>query len=132
MEGGVMGAYERWILPRLLDLVMRARVATRYRKEVIPAASGRVLEIGMGSGLNLPFYGGAVTRLYGLDPSEALLAMVRKKRPRPGFPVELLESSAEDIPLESRSVDTVVSTWTLCTIPNAARALREARRVLKL
>jgi ubiquinone/menaquinone biosynthesis C-methylase UbiE len=127
----LMGAYERWILPRLLDLAMRAREATRYRKGVIPAASGHVLEIGIGSGLNLPFYGSAVTRLYGLDPSKALLAMARKKRPRAGFPVELIERSAEDIPLENRSIDTVVSTWTLCTVPDATRALREAWRVLK-
>jgi ubiquinone/menaquinone biosynthesis C-methylase UbiE len=126
-----MGLYERWVLPRLLDLVMRNKEATRYRRKTIPAARGRVLELGAGSGLNLPFYGREVTRLYALDPSEALLRMARKKRPPAGIPVEFLEASAEQIPLESRSVDTVVTTWTLCTVPDAPKALREARRVLK-
>ncbi|MGH8725514.1 MAG: class I SAM-dependent methyltransferase [Burkholderiales bacterium] len=127
-----VGIYERWLLPRLLDLVMRNKEATRYRRKTIPAARGRVLELGAGSGLNLPFYGREVTRLYALDPSEALLRMARKKRPPAGVPVEFLEASAEEIPLDSGSVDTVVSTWTLCTVPDAAKALREARRVLRL
>ena len=74
-----MGIYDRWLLPRLLDLVMRNKEATRYRKKMIPAARGRVLEIGAGSGLNLPFYGPGVARLYALDPSEALLAMASAK-----------------------------------------------------
>lgn len=126
-----MGAYERWVLPRLIDLVMRSEEATRYRRKTIPAARGRVLELGAGSGLNLPFYGREVALLYALDPSEALLRMARKKRPPGGIPVKFLEASAEEIPLESRSVDTVVSTWTLCSVPDAAKALREARRVLK-
>jgi ubiquinone/menaquinone biosynthesis C-methylase UbiE len=126
-----MGAYERWVLPRLIDLVMRNKEATRYRRKTIPAARGRVLELGAGSGLNLPFYGPEVALLYALDPSEALLRMARRKRPPGGIAVEFLEASAEEIPLESRSVDTVVSTWTLCSVPDAAKALREARRVLR-
>ena len=126
-----MGVYDRWLLPRLLDLVMRNKEATRYRRKTIPAAVGRVLEIGAGSGLNLPFYGSEVTRLYALDPSAALLDMARRKRVPAQFPVEFLEHSAEEIPLESRSIDTVVTTWTLCTVPDAAKALREAKRVLK-
>jgi ubiquinone/menaquinone biosynthesis C-methylase UbiE len=125
------GVYERWILPRLIDLAMRNKEVTRYRELTIPSASGRVLEIGSGSGLNLPFYGDQVKHLYALDPSTRLLQMARKKRPSASFPVEYLEASAETIPLDSRSVDTVVSTWTLCSVPDAARALREARRVLK-
>lgn len=128
--GGRMNAYDRWLLPRLLDLAMRNKEATRYRKKMIPAACGRVLEIGAGSGLNLPFYGPDVAHLYALDPSEALLAMARRKRGPKGVPVEFLRRSAEEIPLESGSVDTVVTTWTLCTVPDATRALREARRVL--
>ena len=125
------GIYERWVLPRLVDLAMRNKEATRYRAKTLPAATGRVLEIGAGSALNLPFYGAQVDFLYALDPSARLLQMARKKRPPADFPVEYLESSAERIPLDSRSVDTVVSTWTLCSVPDAARALREARRVLK-
>jgi ubiquinone/menaquinone biosynthesis C-methylase UbiE len=126
-----MSFYERWLLPRLVDLSMRNREATRYREQVIPAAHGRVLELGAGSGINLPFYSSSVTHLLALDPSEPLLAMARVKRAAAGFPVEFLTQSAEELALESRSVDTVVTTWTLCSIPDAVRALREARRVLK-
>lgn len=124
-----MDLYERWILPRLLDFAMRNKEATRYRAKMIPLARGRVLEIGVGSGLNLPFYGRDITHLYALDPSRALLDMAKKRAPA-GFMLEFLERSAEDIPLESGSIDTVVTTWTLCSVPDAARALREARRVL--
>lgn len=126
-----MGIYERWLLPRLVDLVMRNEEATRFRLRTIPAARGRVLEIGSGSGLNLPFYGAAVTRLYALDPSRPLLDMAGRKRPPAGFPVIFLERSAEEIPLESHSIDTVVTTWTLCTLPDPEKALHETRRVLK-
>ncbi len=126
-----MSLYDRWLLPRLLDLAMRNKEATRYRKRMIPAARGRVLEIGAGSGPNLPFYGAEVAHRYALDPSEALLAMASRKRTPGGAPIEFLRGSAEEIPLESRSLDTVVTTWTLCTVPDAPRALREARRVLK-
>jgi ubiquinone/menaquinone biosynthesis C-methylase UbiE len=125
------GLYGRWVLPRLIDLAMRNTEVTRYRARTIPAAAGRVLEIGAGSGLNLRFYGGEVQHLYALDPSARLLQMARKKRPAAAFPVKYLEASAEEVPLDSRSIDTVVSTWTLCSVPDAARALSEARRVLK-
>ena len=123
--------YERWMLPRLIDLAMRNKQATRYRARTIPFAAGRVLEIGVGSGLNLRFYGPRVQQLYALDPSPRLLQMAKKKQHAAGFRVEYLEASAERIPLDSRSIDTVVSTWTLCSVPDAERALREARRVLK-
>jgi ubiquinone/menaquinone biosynthesis C-methylase UbiE len=126
-----MNLYERWILPRLLDLAMRNKEATRYRSELVPRARGTVLEVGAGSGLNLPFYDRRVERLYALDPSEALLNMARKKARRAPFPVELLARSGEDIPLADGAVDTVVVTWALCTIPDPAKALREMRRVLK-
>lgn len=126
-----MGVYEGWLLPRLLDLAMRNKEAIRYRKKMIPAARGEVLEIGAGSGLNLSFYDAGVARLYALDPSAELLGMARKKRAPGAFPIEFLERSAEEIPLAARTIDTVVTTWTLCTVPDARRALREARRVLR-
>lgn len=126
-----MDLYERWLLPRLLDLAMRNKEATRYRRRIIPAARGEVLEIGVGSGLNLPFYGPDVARFHALDPSAALLAMAGRKRAPGALWVEFLQGSAEKLPLPSRSIDTVVTTWTLCTIPDATAALREARRVLK-
>jgi ubiquinone/menaquinone biosynthesis C-methylase UbiE len=126
-----VGVYERWLLPRLLDLAMRNKESTRYRTKTVPAAAGRVLEIGVGSGLNLPFYGGAVSHLYALDPSQALLKMAGRKRTGSDFPVEFLLGSAQEIPLEDDSIDTVVSTFTLCTVPDAVTALRETARVLK-
>jgi SAM-dependent methyltransferase len=130
-DGPTMSLYQRLLLPRLIDLVMRNPDAARYRGRMIPAARGRVLELGVGSGLNLPFYGAQVTRLYALDPSEKLIEMARRRHPRTGFPVEFLQRSAEDIPLDRAAVDTVVTTWTLCSVPDALRALGEAKRVLK-
>jgi ubiquinone/menaquinone biosynthesis C-methylase UbiE len=126
-----MGFYQDRILPFLIDLSMRQRQLAAYRNRVIPAAEGRVLEIGMGSGLNLPFYTDKVQRVIGLDPSPRLLSMARRLLPRVVPPVEFFEGSAEQLPLEDASVDTVVTTWTLCSIPDAQRALREMRRVLK-
>lgn len=126
-----MSFYRSYILPRLLDLAMRNREVARYRSQVIPQARGTVVEIGIGSGLNLPFYGGDVERLYGIDPSEELLHMADKKARAAAFPVELLPHSGEALPLEDRFADTVVTTFTLCTIPDPLAALQEMRRVLK-
>lgn len=126
-----MGIYERWLLPRLIDLCMRNREVRPFRERVVTQARGRVLEIGVGSGLNFPFYGGGVQALYGLDPSEALLAMTRRRQDEVACPVELLRSGAEQIPLDERSVDTIVMTFTLCSIPDPLQALREMRRVLR-
>jgi ubiquinone/menaquinone biosynthesis C-methylase UbiE len=110
---------------------MRQRNLAAYRGRIIPAAEGHVLEIGIGSGLNLPFYSRNVTHVIGLEPSPRLLAMARRVE-RTGFgPVEFIEGSAEWIPLKDASVDTVVTTWTLCSIPDAPRALFDMRRVLR-
>lgn len=125
-----MGIYEQAILPRLIDLCMRNREVAGYRARLVPAARGRVLEIGIGSALNLPYYGAAVERLYGLDPSPALLAKARERVRGAPWPAELFQCGAEDIPLDDRSVDTVVMTFTLCSIAEPQRALREMRRVL--
>lgn len=126
-----MGFYEDRILPFLTHQSMRQQRLTAYRSRVIPAAEGRVLEIGVGSGLNLPFYTDKVQRVVGLDPSPNLLSMARKVLPRVTPLVEFVEGSAEAVPLEDASVDAVVTTWTLCSIPDAQRALREIRRVVK-
>jgi ubiquinone/menaquinone biosynthesis C-methylase UbiE len=126
-----MGFYQDQIVPLLINLTVRRRDLATYRSRLVPAAAGRVLEIGIGSGLNLPFYSRNVERLIGLDPSPKLLSMVRRNL-RPDAPsVELIEASAEAIPLENNSVDTVVTTWTLCSIPDAGCALREMHRVLR-
>ncbi len=126
-----MSFYDRWILPQLVDLCLRNKEATRYREKIIPGACGTILEIGIGSGLNLPFYGASVEKLYGLDPSEELLGMARKKARNVSFPVEFLNRSGTEIPLDGRSLDVVVTTWTLCSIPDPIKALEEMRRVLK-
>jgi ubiquinone/menaquinone biosynthesis C-methylase UbiE len=98
---------------------------------VIPAAQGRVLEIGVGSGLNLPLYTDAAEHVVGLDPSPRLLSMARRVHRRSAASTELIEGSAVALPLEDKSIDTVVTTWTLCTIPDVTGAVREMRRVLK-
>jgi len=126
-----MSFYQGRILPRLIHLSMQQRNLVAYRQRVIGAAEGRVLEIGIGSGLNLPLYTGRVEHVIGLDPSPRLLEMAREAKDKAAVPVELLEDSAEAIPLDNKSVDTVVTTWTLCTIADTMRALGEMRRVLK-
>jgi ubiquinone/menaquinone biosynthesis C-methylase UbiE len=126
-----MGFYQNQIVPLLVDFAMRQRNLAAYRSRVVPAAEGCVLEIGIGSGLNLPFYSRSVKRVIGLDPSPKLLTMARRNLRPDLSQVELIEGSAEAIPLENASVDTVVTTWTVCSIPDAAHALREVHRVLK-
>ncbi len=126
-----MGLYRKRILPWLTHLAMRQGRLVRYRSRVVPAATGRVLEVGIGSGLNLPFYGEGVTRIIGIDPSPKLLDMARAGAPGIRMALELVQGSAEAIPLEDRSIDTVVSTWTLCSVPEVHHALGELRRVLK-
>jgi ubiquinone/menaquinone biosynthesis C-methylase UbiE len=110
---------------------MKDEAVTARRSGLIPQATGSVLEIGIGSGLNLPFYSTDVTDLRGVDPSAALLTMAGKKIAHAGFPVDLTCESAERLSLESKSVDTVVTTWTLCSIPNPLQALQEMKRVLR-
>lgn len=127
-----MGFYEDRILPHLVHLSMRQDTFTAYRRRVVPAARGRVLEIGVGSGLNLPFYTHAAGHVIGVDTSPRLLSMARRLRGSAAMPVvELIEGSAEALPVENDSIDSVVTTWTLCSIRDVAAALREMRRVLK-
>ncbi|HEX2255096.1 MAG TPA: class I SAM-dependent methyltransferase [Afifellaceae bacterium] len=126
-----MGLYSEHVLPWLTHLSMRNRLLGPYRQRLVPQARGRVLEVGVGSGLNLPLYGPAVELVVGLDPSAGLLrraaAMAAEARPA----VALVRASAEAIPLTDASVDTVVMAWTLCSIPDARSALAEIRRVLR-
>ncbi len=126
-----MGFYSDIILPRLCDLAMRNKQLVPFRQRVIGAADGRVLEIGIGSGLNLPFYRPAVTEILALEPAPRLVAMARGAPRASAIPITFLEASAETIPLDDHSVDTVVTTWTLCSIPQADTALAEMRRVLR-
>jgi SAM-dependent methyltransferase len=126
-----MGFYNDVILPRLCDLAMRNEQLLPFRERVIGAAEGRVLEIGVGSGLNLPFYRSSVQEVLALEPSPRLVSMARAVSRQAKTPVGFLEASAEAIPLDQHSVDTIVTTWTMCSIPHAATALAEMRRVLR-
>ncbi len=126
-----MGFYRDRVLPHLIHLSMRNPEATKHRQRIIPTATGRVLEIGIGSGLNLPFYAAGVAEVVGLEPSERLIAMARKSANDAPFEVRLETGSAEALPFEDGRFDTLVSTWTLCSIPDAPVALAEMRRVLK-
>jgi ubiquinone/menaquinone biosynthesis C-methylase UbiE len=126
-----MGFYSDVILPRICDLSMRNKQLLPFRQRVIGAAEGRVLEIGVGSGLNLPFYCPPVREVLALEPAPRLMTMARGASHRASTPVSFLEASAEAIPLEQHCVDTVVTTWTMCSIPHAATALAEMRRVLR-
>lgn len=126
-----MSFYENHILPHVINLSMRNRDLLPYRQRALSSATGRVLEIGVGSGLNLHLYPTQVHEIVGLEPAPRLAAMARSAAE--GLPIEttFIETSAESIPLEDESIDTVVTTWTLCSIPDVATALREMRRVLK-
>src|SRR5271165_52038 len=115
-----MSFYDNHILPHLINLAMRNRELLPYRDRVVSAAQGKVLEIGIGSGLNLPFYGSRVEEILGLDPAPRLVDMARKAAKRNTAPVTLIAGSAESIPIGNATVDTVVTTWTLCSIPDAA------------
>jgi ubiquinone/menaquinone biosynthesis C-methylase UbiE len=127
-----MGFYGKRVLPRLVHLACGLKPFTRQREKVVPLARGCVLEVGLGSGLNLPHYvPGEVTAVWGMDPSAELLAMALERAREAGFPVGLINGSAESIPLPADSVDTVVVTYTLCTIPQVDAALAEMRRVLR-
>jgi ubiquinone/menaquinone biosynthesis C-methylase UbiE len=126
-----MGLYHDVVLPKLCHLSMRNRRLVPYRQRAVAAAEGRVLEVGIGSGLNLPFYPAAVREILGLEPSSRLIAVAECPASAYPSPVTFIEGCAEAIPLDGSSIDTVVTTWTLCTILEPAIALAGMRRVLR-
>jgi ubiquinone/menaquinone biosynthesis C-methylase UbiE len=127
-----MGFYDKHLLPRLVHLTCGLKPAMKQRQKVVPLAHGHVLEIGIGSGLNIPFYDASrVQHLWGLDPSAEMWAIAQKNAEEHHLEAEFIQSGAETIPLPSRSADTVVMTYTMCTIPEVESALTEIRRVLK-
>lgn len=126
-----MGIYSRYVLPRLTHLSMRQAQLRPYRERVVGGARGRVLEIGIGSGLNLPFYGKAVEEIIGVDSSPGMLALAEQAVAASRHKVSLLARAAERLPLDDRSIDTIVVTWSLCSILDLGWALIEARRVLR-
>ena len=126
-----MGLYARYVLPLLTDLAMGSRVVGRERARWVPRARGIVLEIGVGSGRNAPFYGRAVERLLALEPSEGLRRLARRRMAAAPLPVEVLPHPAEAIPLGDDAVDSVVTTWTLCSVADPGRVVAEVLRVLR-
>jgi ubiquinone/menaquinone biosynthesis C-methylase UbiE len=125
-----MSFYEDRVLPWLIDHAMRQHQLRPYREQAIAAARGRTLEIGIGSGLNLPFYSAAVDQVLGIDPSTALLRLARRRIAQAKAPILLVCGTAEELPFPTGSFETVVTTWTLCSVRDPAKALAEIRRVL--
>jgi ubiquinone/menaquinone biosynthesis C-methylase UbiE len=127
-----MGFYDRHILPRLLNAAMSAKPITYQRRKVVPRAEGRVLEIGFGAGHNLPFYDAAkVSHIWALEPAKAMRARAAERVAASPIALEFLDLPGEQIPLEDEAADTVLVTYTLCTIPDVHTALGEMRRVMK-
>jgi len=127
-----MGLYEKYVVPRVINCACGAKPIAYQRKKVVPMCEGTVLEIGIGTGFNLPYYDGAkVSKLIGLDPSEQSWKLAGERAAHLPFPVEFIGLPGEQIPLEDKSVDTVLVTFSLCTIPDPAKALEGMRRVLK-
>lgn len=125
-----LGWYERHLLPRLIDLACGVAPIRRQRLLVVPRAQGRVLEVGIGTGLNMPLYDRSrVSSITGVDP--VLHPLARRRIGAAGLEVTLMALSAERLPAADASFDTIVSTYTLCSIPDVAAALREMRRVLR-
>ena len=126
-----MGFYEDRVLPRIINVACGTKELAKYRSRATAGLDGEVLEVGFGSGLNLPFYPPAVTKVLAVDPATEGRALAAKRLAEFGAPVEFVGLDGADLPLDDDSVDHVVSTMTLCTIPDVSRALLEIRRVLR-
>jgi len=127
-----MGFYSRHILPRLLDTAMSAKPISYQRRKVVPRAEGRVLEVGFGAGHNLPYYDpGKVAHIWALEPAAEMRALAGERASKTDIPLEFLGLPGEQIPLDNDSADTVLITYTMCSIPDVMKALGEMRRVLK-
>ena len=127
-----MSFYDDRILPRLINVACGSKPTRKQREKIVPRAYGDVLEIGFGGGLNLPHYDrDKVRRVFGLEPSDGMRRSAAGNIEASGMDVELIDLPGEEIPLDDNSVDSVLVTYTLCTIPDAVTALRGMRRVLK-
>ncbi len=127
-----MGFYSNKILPGLINIAMSQKEIAQLRIEVLSEAKGKVLEIGFGTGLNLPHYPATVKHLTAVDVNPGMEKLARKRIETSTIPVQLLFINGEKLPFENQSFDTVVSTWTLCSIGQVDQALAEIQRVLKL
>ena len=127
-----MSLYDKYVLPKFLNCACGSNPVSRQRQKVVPLVEGKVLEVGVGSGLNLPLYDKSkIDELWGLDPSEELSDMAGKLADRENIVVNFISSGAEEIPLPDSYFDSVLITYTMCTIPEVARANKEIKRVLK-
>jgi ubiquinone/menaquinone biosynthesis C-methylase UbiE len=126
-----MGFYREQVLPRLLNQAMDTKVEREVRARVCQPLAGEVVEIGFGSGLNAPFYPPAVTKVYAVEPLELSLRLAEPRIAASTAPVELAGLTGEHLDLPSDTFDSILSTWTLCSIPDVDAALDEMRRVLK-
>lgn len=126
-----MGLYSRYVFPRLCDWAMRAPRIDRLRRELLVEANGEILEIGFGTGLNLEHYPEHVRGITAVDPGEGMSRIARRRVARSTRTVDLRVQTAEELPFDDGTFGCVVSTWTLCSIPNAGRAVEEVARVLR-
>ncbi len=127
-----MSFYDNHILPHVINLCCGMKPVRRQRQKIVPHATGRVLEVGMGTGLNMPYYNpDNVEMIFGLEPNQRSCKMAAEQIARAGMVVDFIGLDGQEIPLEKNSVDTVVLTYTLCTIPDTTRAMLEMRRVLR-
>jgi ubiquinone/menaquinone biosynthesis C-methylase UbiE len=126
-----MGIYREQVLPRITNLVMGSSDHVPIRRRVCAGLSGEVVEIGFGSGLNVPHYPDSVTRVYAVEPAVLGRRLAAERLAKSRVPVEFIGLDGQALPVESESVDHVLSTWTMCTIPDISRALAEIRRVLR-
>ena len=125
-------AYEKYLLPKLLDKCCSTKPINYQRNKIVPHVKGTVLEIGIGSGLNIPYYNKSnIHKVYGLDPSAELCEMAEKTACDHQIDINFLVDSAEEIKLVSNTIDTILVTYTLCSIPNLNEALNEIKRVMK-
>jgi ubiquinone/menaquinone biosynthesis C-methylase UbiE len=124
--------YNKYILPKILNCACASKPINYQRDKIVPLAEGVVLDIGIGSGLNIPFYNKTkIKQLYGLDPSKELLDIAKSVAKKENLEIEFLECGAESIPLPDKSIDNVLITYTMCTIPDVAISNSEIMRILK-
>jgi ubiquinone/menaquinone biosynthesis C-methylase UbiE len=128
----ILSFYDKYILPKFLNCACGSKPINYQREKIVPLAEGKVLDVGIGSGLNIPYYNKSkIKYLYGLDPSIELLNLAKPLAKKNELEIEFLECGAEAIPLPNDSIDTVVITYTLCTIPDTQLSNEEIMRVLK-
>jgi ubiquinone/menaquinone biosynthesis C-methylase UbiE len=126
-----MGWYGDQVLPRIVNVALGTRECTALRQRVAPELAGEVLEVGFGSGLNVPYYSDRVERVLAVDPATVGRKLAAERVASSAIPIDYVGLDGAHLPLDDESVDCVLSTWTLCTIPDVNGALAEIHRVLR-